>query len=515
IDCLKELADAINDSNQFQWEPVYTQLKTKAWCLGFQTIVHKNGVSEMFKIVKPSEIYLDDNPVYSKICQPLLPPLDPTLPKLYKRFGAQWLSNCIVEKKKWTGKPVTSERATELKNKIEDRLPMLFVDNRILLMSQKHGRKRPYTRKYDGLHVVVLRSIFSSDPDRKNHVHPINDDDTNTKCNTGDNITKPNKPLQTIDDDFKVINESNEISSIQGAAGDYTSNQLIEFYFSFRIFSSDPDRKNHVHPINDDDTNTKCNTGDNITKPNKPLQTIDDDFKVINESNEISSIQGAAGDYTAYNKSVKELPNMPDFREIEKANETVLHQIYKDQSYKHSQFTQLEHTKTSTITTCEKVPAQNMTRFNRVFYSVPLYIESDVIVTDTMIDQAKQFAYLLNGLATHVFKTNIKTIHMFRDINGDKVAFNLGGAIFFNLHYFEQVYADKLKPILRTSSSSNTLIRTTLNFYFIVFCHELSHNIVDQHDEMFITCLQKIAVQFMNDKDLFLEHFSFKDYSKT
>ncbi|CAF1416514.1 unnamed protein product, partial [Didymodactylos carnosus] len=42
IDCLKELADAINDSNQFQWEPVYTQLKTKAWCLGFQTIVHKN-----------------------------------------------------------------------------------------------------------------------------------------------------------------------------------------------------------------------------------------------------------------------------------------------------------------------------------------------------------------------------------------------------------------------------------------------------------------------------------------
>ncbi|CAF4189071.1 unnamed protein product, partial [Didymodactylos carnosus] len=439
IDCLKELADAINDSNQFQWEPVYTQLKTKAWCLGFQTIVHKNGVSEMFKIVKPSEIYLDDNPVYSKICQPLLPPLDPTLPKLYKRFGAQWLSNCIVEKKKWTGKPVTSERATELKNKIEDRLPMLFVDNRILLMSQKHGRKRPYTRKYDGLHVVVLRSIFSSDPDRKNHVHPINDDDTNTKCNTGDNITKPNKPLQTIDDDFKVINESNEISSIQGAAGDYT----------------------------------------------------------------------------AYNKSVKELPNMPDFREIEKANETVLHQIYKDQSYKHSQFTQLEHTKTSTITTCEKVPAQNMTRFNRVFYSVPLYIESDVIVTDTMIDQAKQFAYLLNGLATHVFKTNIKTIHMFRDINGDKVAFNLGGAIFFNLHYFEQVYADKLKPILRTSSSSNTLIRTTLNFYFIVFCHELSHNIVDQHDEMFITCLQKIAVQFMNDKDLFLEHFSFKDYSKT
>ncbi len=27
--------------------------------------------------------------------------------------------------------------------------------------SNKHGRKRPYTEKYDGLHVIVLRSYIS------------------------------------------------------------------------------------------------------------------------------------------------------------------------------------------------------------------------------------------------------------------------------------------------------------------------------------------------------------------
>ena len=104
IDCLKKLALAAVCSNELQREPLNTRLRTNAWCLGFQTIVHANSVSEQaFKIVQPNEVYLDDSPVYATHFRPLLPPLERALPKLYKLFGAQWLSNCIEEKRKRIG----------------------------------------------------------------------------------------------------------------------------------------------------------------------------------------------------------------------------------------------------------------------------------------------------------------------------------------------------------------------------------------------------------------------------
>ncbi|CAF4560435.1 unnamed protein product, partial [Rotaria socialis] len=96
----------------------------------------------------------------------------------------------------------------------------------------------------------------------------------------------------------------------------------------------------------------------------------------------------------------------------------------------------------------------------------------------------------------------------------NRIAFNFGGAIFFNLRYFEQVYADELEPLLQQLSSSKPMIHTIVNFYFMVYCHELSHNIAKGHDEAFVQCIERVAVRFMTDKDMLLEHFSFKDSMK-
>jgi predicted metal-dependent hydrolase len=47
----------------------------------------------------------------------------------------------------------------------------------------------------------------------------------------------------------------------------------------------------------------------------------------------------------------------------------------------------------------------------------------------------------------------------------------------------------------------------------MVACHELAHNIVSGHNEIFINCLERVAVQFMTPKELFLKEFSFENYS--
>lgn len=105
IDCLKRLADAAAFSNELKLEPLNTRLKKNAWCLGFQTVGSVNETTKQtFKIVKPYEIYLDDNSMFSTIFRPLLPPLDSGLSKLYERFGAPWLSTCVEEKRKYSGR---------------------------------------------------------------------------------------------------------------------------------------------------------------------------------------------------------------------------------------------------------------------------------------------------------------------------------------------------------------------------------------------------------------------------
>lgn len=86
----------------------------------------------------------------------------------------------------------------------------------------------------------------------------------------------------------------------------------------------------------------------------------------------------------------------------------------------------------------------------------------------------------------------------------DRIAFNQNGSIFFNLRYFEQVFANNLD----SKSSDSTLIEL-INFYFIVTCHELTHNQHKGHGPDFTSDMETIIVKFLPKKEKFLKKFSF------
>ena len=90
-----------------------------------------------------------------------------------------------------------------------------------------------------------------------------------------------------------------------------------------------------------------------------------------------------------------------------------------------------------------------------------------------------------------------------------RIAFNSAGALFFNLRYFEQVFSNDLEMELRSSPSSGSTVRRIINFYYLVTCHELSHNIDLSHDLNFINRLERVAVTFMDNKDQLLAQFCF------
>ena len=52
-------------------------------------------------------------------------------------------------------------------------------------------------------------------------------------------------------------------------------------------------------------------------------------------------------------------------------------------------------------------------------------------------------------------------------------------------------------------------MRKLANFYYMITCHELSHNIDANHDLNFINRLERVSVQFMDQRDGFISKFSF------
>ena len=95
--CLRQLAGAANTTNELQSAALVKRLKNQAWCLGYQTVDRRSSGEKQrqFKIVPPNEIYLDDDHQCAIDLRPLLPPDEPELTKLYEKFGAMWLSECV------------------------------------------------------------------------------------------------------------------------------------------------------------------------------------------------------------------------------------------------------------------------------------------------------------------------------------------------------------------------------------------------------------------------------------
>lgn len=94
--CLKQLSAASNVTQQRYVEPLRSRLLNKPWCLAYQTLERSDGTKhQIFKIAKPSDIYLDDDHQSAIDLRPLCAPDEPELIKLYEKFGAKWISECV------------------------------------------------------------------------------------------------------------------------------------------------------------------------------------------------------------------------------------------------------------------------------------------------------------------------------------------------------------------------------------------------------------------------------------
>ncbi|CAF4445496.1 unnamed protein product, partial [Rotaria magnacalcarata] len=488
------------------------------WCLGFQ--LNNDNKKSTPRIVKPTEIYLDDYHQCVFTHHPICSPNDPELTKLYEQFGAQWLSNCAKRDLKHTGKPKTTDESKNLYELIRSRLHFLFVNNRLEPLASRHEE-----------HFQSLCTNLS--------VYEVN----NIKCQlTFQNSTK------TLDEQFgsSCALEQTENEVVLYFRNDKTASQVyytdIASELARFVFKSPPETV--IYTISDrlsSSLNSLRRRGvpvddllDSMSQIVAPTQTYIPLWKKIllapfalisifhkrtnlQSSNSVkiddaSPMPSPKNQLLASNPaSVIRFPE--DFNEFDVNNiNQMLLIVQSSKAYSNLTFTQNEHTKEELCCSYVDLPAANMTRLENVDISIPLFLEQNITKTSKTIDQAKQLAWVLTGLADNVFQLNTHSLHLFCDEVGPRIAFNTNGALFFNLRYFDQIFADRFQPYLQKPNKQNPIISTIGNFYFMVICHELAHNMYPNHDLSFTQCLQQLAVGFMVQKETFLRDFSFQNY---
>ncbi|KAK7208140.1 hypothetical protein BZA70DRAFT_273015 [Myxozyma melibiosi] len=91
----------------------------------------------------------------------------------------------------------------------------------------------------------------------------------------------------------------------------------------------------------------------------------------------------------------------------------------------------------------------------------------------------KLFGHTLRELAVNVFKVRWDAIHMYYDENGESVAFNMNGSLFFNLRYFVR----DVRATQTLASAGGFNMAKALDYWFPVMAHELAHNLEHSHGQ--------------------------------
>ncbi|CAF1463258.1 unnamed protein product [Adineta ricciae] len=543
INCLKQLAAVSHVARKFTVDPLRSRLINKPWCLGYQIIDRPDGSKDrIFKIAKPGDIYLDDDHQSAIDLRPLCAPDEPELTKLYEQFGANWISESVKRTLVHRGKFFGTDRSKKLYDLIHHRLDMLFVNNRGEQMEDIDAKRIELLRTK--LHVYESEGI-QCQLTFDNRTTTLN----STECSTCALEHDKNKVTLYIQKDIPVLDYIDIATELTRYVYKKPLDALVHS-ISDKLASSLETLKRRGIPVDrllktqeqqpfklslnvdqstlEEKVSARASTTPNVsTREQKPSETSSEHHhhKQVQPEDDTQSSRSFLQSLKSYFVPPSTEPtNSQENRTSRVERDRVAHfgrykfdddtdinkMIRTSSSYSQRTYNQPEFSRNEVNNSCEFIPSTNMIRHEHLFHGIALYLDVDVILTDLMLEQSKHLSYLLSNLAKQVFRIPVETVHLFRDIDSARIAFNSDGALFFNLRYFEQVFWDDLKTVLPSASSSSTIVRTIVNFYFMVTCHELSHNIDSNHDLNFINRLERVSVRFMDAKETFASKFSFQ-----
>ncbi|KAF9202020.1 hypothetical protein BGZ49_007791 [Haplosporangium sp. Z 27] len=109
---------------------------------------------------------------------------------------------------------------------------------------------------------------------------------------------------------------------------------------------------------------------------------------------------------------------------------------------------------------------------------------ADEIMTKENLKSLARFVRLLITLAQDVFELAPETMHIYYDPEGQAIAFNRGGSLFFNWRYYVALGHDEGAGQAKKQVQGKTVTAREegLIYWFFTMAHELAHNFVGEHN---------------------------------
>ncbi|CAB4474438.1 hypothetical protein RhiirA5_500084 [Rhizophagus irregularis] len=123
---------------------------------------------------------------------------------------------------------------------------------------------------------------------------------------------------------------------------------------------------------------------------------------------------------------------------------------------------------------CEIIPDHLLYNVGKL-QEIELYLPSGLDqseISQALTASLNRFVTMLRDLA-EVFKLSPENIHIFYDNNSNTIAFNRDRILFFNLRFYLGLHDEECK----TKPTTNAM-----TYWYMMFCHELSHNFVKNHN---------------------------------
>ena len=137
---------------------------------------------------------------------------------------------------------------------------------------------------------------------------------------------------------------------------------------------------------------------------------------------------------------------------------------------------------------CQMMKVKDLVYRADVHSSMKVYVGKAVPVQEATqflqrhTNEIKCFVKLLTEVAVGIYGLQAAMVHVFWDVKGSTIAFNIDGAIFCNLKKFLDSQAGKMMGGQGQGQGGIDEARAEcVVFWFVVIAHELAHNIVKAH----------------------------------
>ncbi|KAF2837110.1 hypothetical protein M501DRAFT_1018507 [Patellaria atrata CBS 101060] len=132
-------------------------------------------------------------------------------------------------------------------------------------------------------------------------------------------------------------------------------------------------------------------------------------------------------------------------------------------------------------TYCDSAAGQNIQQVTTTESGIKVFLALHLLPLQDAHIAAYQsalntFSKLLLDIGS-LFDLPTKTLHIFYNDRGSTIAFNSGGALFFNFHYFVTQHVQAFEGTMGRKEKR----QEALAYWYMNFCHELAHNLIKDH----------------------------------